>query len=243
LSLAMNANVSQRHVSFLESGRAKPSREMVIRLGETLDIPLRARNELLVLAGYAPLYGQRSLAAGEMAHVRDALQRIIAHHEPYPAFVLDRAWNVVLNNDAATRVVVASIGEAALSALFPDGAVNFMRMMFSPNGMRAHMSNWDSVALLLLARLRREAAVDPGSPSTTLLREFAAPRSAEMSDVELTPTTPAEILIGERRLRLFNTITTFGTPQDVTVQELRIEMSFPADADSEAMLRGFAKGE
>ncbi len=244
LSLAMSASVSQRHVSFIESGRAKPSRDMVMRLCETLDIPLRARNDLLISAGYAPFYPQRSLGGDEMANVREALQRIIAHHEPYPAFVLDRGWSVVMRNDAAARVIAASIGEAALAAIFPDGAINFMRMMFARNGMRAHMRNWNRAAPLLLARLRREAAGDPNSPSAALLRELitCAPDAAP-GDVDdgLTPTVPAEIMIDEKPLKLFNTITAFGTPQDVTVQELRIDLSFPADAESEAILRGLAR--
>jgi transcriptional regulator with XRE-family HTH domain len=244
LSLAVSASISQRHVSFLESGRAKPSRDMVVRLCETLDIPLRARNELLISAGYAPVYAQSSLAGDEMTPVREALQRIIAHHEPYPAFVLDREWNVVMINQAAQRVLTAVIGADGLADLSPGGALNFMRTMFAPNGMRGHMRNWSKTEPLLLARLRREAAGDPNSPSAKLLREFAAaPIASEPDEIAagLTPTVPAEMMIGERPLKLFNTITTFGTPHDVTVQELRIEMSFPADAESEAMLRRLAE--
>ena len=216
---------------------------MIVRLCETLDIPLRARNELLVSAGFAPVYAQSSLAGEDMAPVREALQRIIVHHEPYPAFVLDREWSVVMSNQAAQRVLAAAIGADALAGLSPGGALNFMRMMFAPNGMRAHMRNWSKTAPLLLARLRREAAGDPNSPSARLLREFAAaPIAGDPDEIaaELTPTVPAEIMIDEKPLTLLNTITTFGTPQDVTVQELRVEMSFPADAESDTMLRRLA---
>jgi transcriptional regulator with XRE-family HTH domain len=241
LSLACAAGVSQRHVSFIESGRARPSREMVIRLCETLAIPLRARNELLAAAGFAPLYAERPLGAEALGEVREALGRILAHHEPYPAFVLDRAWCVVMANAAGRRLVAALVDPATLASASTEGRLNFMRLLFEPTQMRLRIRNWARTAPVLLARLRREAAADPTSPSAALLSELAPAGLLPREDgAVLAPTARLELTLDEGVLRLFNTITTFGTPQDVTVQELRIEMSFPADAESEALLRRLA---
>lgn len=247
LDLANSANISQRHLSFVESGRTLPSRDMVVRLCEALDIPLRARNELLLSAGYAALYPERSLDLLEMAGVRDALDRIVSHHEPYPAFVVDRAWHVVTSNASAARLVSACFDAATLQALSPDGTLNFMRMMFEPSQMRPRILNWPSVGPRLLSRLRNEARGDPNSPSMTLLKELspsAEPSVAleEQEQLEL-PIVPLELRIDGATLRLFNTITTFGTPQDVGLQELRIEMSFPMDAATRDFLAAGAHNE
>jgi transcriptional regulator with XRE-family HTH domain len=245
LSLACLAGVSQRHLSFIESGRSRPSREMVVRLCESLDIPFRARNELLAAAGFAPLYSERPLGDGpELAAVRSALDLILAHHEPYPAFVLDRAWRVVMSNAAGERLVGACVDAATLARLSEAGALNFMRLMFEPVQMRPRIRNWHEVEARLVARLRREAGADPTSPSAQLLEGLAPsgqitpPGNPEV----LTPTVPVELALDHATLRLFNAITTFGTPQDITVQELRIELSFPADAASRALLAELAAG-
>ena len=244
LSLACLAGVSQRHLSFIESGRSRPSREMVVRLCESLDIPLRARNELLAAAGFAPLYTERPLGEGpELAAERRALELILAHHEPYPAFVLDRAWRVVMSNPAGERLIGACVDAATLARLSEAGALNFMRLMFEPLQMRPRIRNWNAVEARLVARLRREAGADPGSPSAQLLAELApsGPIMLPVSPEVVAPTVPVELALGDATLRLFNAITTFGTPQDITVQELRIELSFPADAASQALLGELAK--
>jgi transcriptional regulator with XRE-family HTH domain len=239
LDLAIAADISQRHLSFVESGRTLPSRDMVVRLCDALDIPLRARNELLSSAGYAALYPERSLDILEMASVRDALSRIVGHHEPYPAFVVDREWRVVLSNASAACLVSACLDQAMLQSLSPDGALNFMRMMFEPLQMRPRIRNWPSVAPRLLARLRNEARGDPQSPSAALLKELGPQAEAGISyeepPVEL-PIVPLELDVEGATLRLFNTITTFGTPQDVGLQELRIEMSYPLDSATRTFL-------
>jgi transcriptional regulator with XRE-family HTH domain len=239
LDLAIAAEISQRHLSFVESGRTLPSRDMVVRLCDALDIPLRARNELLSSAGYAALYPERSLDILEMTSVRDALSRIVGHHEPYPAFVVDREWRVVLSNGSAARLVSACLDQEMLQSLSQDGALNFMRMMFEPLQMRPRVRNWPSVAPRLLARLRNEARGDPQSPSAALLKELGpqaeADRSSEAPPVEL-PIVPLELDVEGATLRLFNTITTFGTPQDVGLQELRIEMSYPMDTATRTFL-------
>jgi len=233
LDLAISANISQRHLSFVEQGRSLPSRDMVVRLCEALDIPLRARNELLISAGYAALYPERSLDILEMASVREALTRIIVHHEPYPAFVVDRGWRIVMSNASAGCLVSACFDDATIRALSGEGMLNFMHMMFEPAQMRPRIRNWQLVGPRLLARLRNEARGDPQSPSVALLKELgpqveADRRSEELDHIEL-PIMPLELVVGGSTLRLFNTITTFGTPQDVGLQELRIEMSYPLD--------------
>jgi transcriptional regulator with XRE-family HTH domain len=197
---ALGERVSQRHPSFIESGRAQPSRDMIVRLCDALDIPLRERNELLNCAGYAALYPERPLEGCEMRSVREALRRIINHHEPYPAFVVDRKWRIVMNNEGASRIVAACLDEETVRALSTDGCLNFMRMMFEPTRMRPRILNWTFVAPRLLARLRREAAGDALSPSSALLHELAPTANCEQVPIEdfetLAPTVPLEISSG-----------------------------------------------
>jgi transcriptional regulator with XRE-family HTH domain len=244
LDLALDAQVSQRHLSFIESGRSRPSREMVLTITEALDLPLRARNDLLAAAGFAAFYPERPLDATEMKRAREALARILEHHEPYPSMVLDRSWNIVMKNKASARIVERSVSVGTLAKLAPDGRLNFMRVMFAPDGMRPRVKSWERTAPILIARLRREAAAYPDSPSEALLRELLpnAPSAyiPGLKDAPLAPTVPLELETEDGELRLFNTLTTFGTPQDVTLQELRIEMSYPADDSSDALLRRWA---
>jgi transcriptional regulator with XRE-family HTH domain len=243
LGLAISANISQRHLSFVESGRSRPSRDMVVRLCDALDIPLRARNELLISAGYAALYPERALDVAEMHSVREALMRIVNHHEPYPAFVVDREWRVILSNDSATQLFSLCMDTATLQSLSPDGTLNFMRLMFEPAQMRPRIQNWPMVGPRLLARLRREAQGDLRSPSAMLLKELGPLANCSLPDdrdrIDL-PALPLELSIRGATLRLFNTITTFGTPQDVGLQELRIEMSYPMDPPTRAFLADLA---
>jgi transcriptional regulator with XRE-family HTH domain len=240
LSLAYAAGVSQRHVSFLELGRARPSRDMVLRLCEALEVPLRARNELLAAAGFAAVYAERPLGGEALEEVNEALCRILSHHEPYPAFVLDRHWRVVRANAAGERLVNRLADAATLASVAENGRVNFMRLMFEPKRVRARIRNWREIAPALVARMRKEVVADPASPSATLLGELAPAPMRRDDAAHVAPTVRLELALDEGVLRLFNAITTFGTPQDVTVQELRIEMSFPADAESEALLRRLA---
>jgi transcriptional regulator with XRE-family HTH domain len=244
LALALEANVSQRHLSFVESGRSRPSRDLILRIAEALDLPLRARNELLNAAGFAPVYTERSLDATEMRSVRDILGRILAHHEPYPAMVLDRSWNFVMRNAANVRLVARLLGDADLSQLSPGRPLNFLRLMFAEQGLHRRVKNWGRAGPALLARLRREARAFPGSPSEALLAELApmaALRGNGPYDESLTATIPLELDVGpDVVLRITNTLTTFGTPQDVSVQELRVEMGFPLDDASDALLRAWA---
>jgi transcriptional regulator with XRE-family HTH domain len=241
LELALRAEISQRHVSFMETGRAKPSREMALKLAEALDVPLRARNEVLLAAGYAPFYSERKLDSQEMIRAAQVLKRMLDHHEPYPAMVLDGEWNIVMKNQASTRIISACLSDAALPEFSRNGKLNFMRVMCSPKGLRPHVRNWTQTGRVLLTRLRREAAAYPGSASEILLRELLAqkvfPEFTESAGAPLSPVIPLELIVNGELLRLINTLTTFGTPQDVTLQELRIEMSFPADDASDRILR------
>jgi transcriptional regulator with XRE-family HTH domain len=244
LDVALSADISQRHLSFLESGRARPSRGMVLRISEALEIPLRHRNELLSAVGLAPVYADLPLTSTELDPARDALERILRHHEPYPAMVVDAAWNILMNNSASSRIIGACVAEEDLRRLGSGGYVNFIRLMFDPKGMRPHVLSWDATATYLVGRLRRECSSDPDSAAAVLLREVlpVAPPHFVPSPtaLPLPPTAPLELDVGGQSLRLFNTLTTFGTPQDITLQDMRVEMSFPMDAESDALLARLA---
>src|SRR5579863_6665738 len=142
LDLALVAGISQRHISFVESGRAKPSRDMIFKLADGLDLPLRARNDLFLTAGYAPVYPERRLDLSEMKAAREALEMILTHHEPYPAIVMDANWNIVMENAAASRILSHCVGANALRQLFPNGVINFIEMMFADVGLKPHVLNW-----------------------------------------------------------------------------------------------------
>jgi transcriptional regulator with XRE-family HTH domain len=240
LDLALLSQISQRHLSFIETGRAQAGREMILKLSEGLDVPLRARNEILLAAGYAPYFPERALAVGEMVMVNRILERMLDHHDPYPAMVLDGRWNIVMRNETASRIINSCVPGYALSRIAVQGKLNFFRLMFAKDGLRPHIRSWPETSRVLLARLRREVASCLGSPSEALLHELAdgdnLPGFADFGDAPLESTIPMAIEVNGQVLRLLNTLTTFGTPQDVTLQELRIEMSFPADDATERWL-------
>jgi transcriptional regulator with XRE-family HTH domain len=244
LALAMDAGISQRHLSFLESGRSHPSRETVLKIARALDLPLRSRNDLLLAAGYAPHYPERSLDDAAMRATSDALARILYHHEPYPAMVLDGFWNVVKFNSAASRILARTVDTEAMRRLAPDGKLNFLRMVCSESGLKPRIRSWTATASALLGRLRTEAASAPGCPSENLLHDLLPSFPASFVGEEpLTPVIPMELEVDGKTLSLFNTLTTFGTPQDVTLQELRVEMSFPMDDATDRILRTWASAE
>ena len=245
LDLALLTGISQRHISFVESGRAQPSRDMIFKLADGLDLPLRAHNDLFLAAGYAPAYPERRLDLAEMKAAREALEMILRHHEPYPAVVMDANWNVVTQNAAASRIIAYCVGTEALRQLFPDGVLNFMQLMFSQGGLRPHVLNWTHTRAALLNRLRRESAGSSASPSEALRRKLDSeptPRNEiSLNDERLDLLLSLELRVADVRLRLFNTFTTFGTPQDVLLQELRIDMSFPADEATKRFLDAAAE--
>jgi transcriptional regulator with XRE-family HTH domain len=239
MELALEAEVSTRHLSFVETGRAKPSRDMVVKLAEHLDVPLRERNELLLAAGYAPAYPESSLqdAAG-MAVVRDAVKRLLAAHEPYPAVAVDRRWEL-LDGNAGVPLITAG---AAAHLLEPP--VNALRLSLHPEGMAPRISNLAEWRGHVLGRLRREAAATQDPQLRSLLAELEAyPGDDEASAARHTRPGPGEIVVPLRlrhaagELSFMSTITTFGTPLDITVSELSIEAFFPADDHTAAVLR------
>lgn len=244
LDLAMESGVSQRHVSFLESGRSKPSREMVLALAGALDVPLREQNGLLNAAGFAPLYRQRSLDDEDMAPLRGALDLMLAHHDPYPALAVDRRWDLVAMNDACERVfgLVGDLDTLWRNAC-GDGPRNVLRLSFHPQGLRPFVANWDECAPLVIARLYREAAENPESGTRELLDELfeigeIPPRWRVVDwDRPPLPIMPVTYGLPPMQLSLFSMISTFGTAQDVTADELRIETFFPADDATRELLQ------
>jgi transcriptional regulator with XRE-family HTH domain len=236
LELALQAAVSTRHLSFVETGRAMPSREMVLHLAEQLDLPLRERNRLLLAAGYAPVYAETALDAPHMAAVRGAVRQLLAGHEPYPALMVDRAWNLV---DANASVALFTDGVAP-ALLAPP--INALRVSLHPAGMAPRIANLGEWRAHLLGRLRRQIALTAGPELAALYDELRAyPCDQPEPTVELPGpgdvVVPLRLRHGDRTLAFFSTVATFGTPLDVTVAELAIESFFPADAATAAFLR------
>jgi transcriptional regulator with XRE-family HTH domain len=242
LELSLDAGISTRHLSCVETGRAQPSREMVVRLAEALQVPLRERNALLLAAGYAPLYRDASLDAPELEVARRAVELFMVQLEPNPVLVLDRHWNTLRMNAGAKRIL----------ALFPgcDSGTphNGVRLVFQPQGLRPFIENWDVVAAHIIRRLHREAAENP---SDETLKAFAeellsypdVPSRWRMLDLDGAP--PPFLTLNYRwkdsTLRLFSTLTTLGTPLDVALQELRIETFFPADDATRVLVNRLAE--
>lgn len=237
LDLGLMAKVSPRHVCFVENGRARPSRAVVLRLAESLELPLRDRNALLLAAGFAPAYGEGKLSDRALAPVHKALGTMLDNHDPFPAFVIDRLWNVVLANRAA-GMVFPGLGA-------PGGSVNAIRMFFEPGPLREMVENWEEVARAMLLRLRREAAHAGDDPELNELIEEAASyieggKRLEESEFTAGPMMATRFRLGGRTLSTISTVASFGTALDVTVNELRIEMVFPADEETEAFFRQLA---
>lgn len=234
LELAMEANVSQRHISWLETGRSKPSREMVVRLAEALEVPLRERNTLLQSAGFAPMYRESALEAPDMAPVLDALNRVLAHHDPFPAIVIDRFWNIVLMNEAGKLLFgLAELGEQFYQDLGDSAGNNLAALTLHPDGFRQFIRNWDQAAPAFFRRLRNEVS-ESRDPEYLALLNKLLPFVGDIpdqgpSDTQLLPVLPLEISNGELHLSLFSVISTFGTPQDITTDELRVESFYPSD--------------
>jgi transcriptional regulator with XRE-family HTH domain len=245
LDLSVGAGVSSRHLSFIETGRAQPSREMVLLLARSLDVPLRHRNDLLSAAGFAPIYRETALDAPSMAQVRRALDFILRQHEPYPAIVLDRHWNVLQANGGTARLLDLFVEPAVLKELGPPNA---MRLMFHPEAFRPHIVNWEAMAAALIQWLHRDVLLGVSdNDSRRLLEELLAypgvPRQWRNLDLDAStaPFLPVELRRGAVELRFFSTLTSLGTPHDITLQELRIESFFPADEATEATARRFAQ--
>ena len=241
--LAIESEVSTRHISYVENGKSSPSREMVLILASALDLPLRERNALLSAAGFAAVYRETNLSAPEMLPVREAFGAILSHHEPYPAIVLTRAWDIVTMNNAFMRLF-AFFTKPPFDSIV---AQNVMHSLFHPQGVRPYVANWEEVAAFLIDRLYRESIVElETSDSRKLLDALLTYPNvpARMREVDLAEAPRVCITVnlekGDTRLSLFSTLTTLGTPLDVTAQELRIESYFPADEATGEWLRNSA---
>lgn len=242
LDLALAANVSQRHVSWLETGRSQPSREMVVRLSEAMDIPLRERNLLLQSAGFAAEYRESALEDPDMAPVLDALTHVLEHHEPLPAMVVDRFWNVRMKNRAADMLLaIDGDPDALLESVGSRGEINLALLTLHPSGLRKYISNWDQAAPSFILRLRNEAVASGDKAVQARFEEYIALAGdvGEASSVPVMqlPILPLELDIHGLALSLFSVISTFGTPQDITTDELRIEAFYPTDAATQAFFR------
>ncbi len=235
LDLSNEAAVSARHLSFVETGRSKPSRELVLHLAEHLDVPLRERNSLLMAAGYAPVYRERSLDDDEMDPVRGALDMILAGHEPYPAVIVDRLWNLVTANTAALTLFTVGVAPHLL-----EPPVNVVRLGVHPEGLAPRTRNLAEFSEHLLLRLQRQLAVSPDPELQALYEEVLAyPGVSHESPIVTDPTTLLFVPMrfeapSGQELSLFSTLATFGTALDITLAELSIESFFPADAATEA---------
>jgi transcriptional regulator with XRE-family HTH domain len=236
LDLAGRMAVSQRHLSFMELGRASPSRDMVMRLAAALDVPLRQQNALLIAAGFAPVWRQTDLAAPELADVSRALDSMLAQQEPFPAVAVDRHWNLLKANAGAVRLVEFLVGP-----LPPDTPVNLADALVAPDVLRPHLLDWPEVVRYFIRSVEADAAAD-GTPETAALLKRLRGYDGVAAAVEaaVTPVLPMRFRKGNTELSLFTTIATLGTPQDITLQELRIESFFPMDAATAGILRNWA---
>jgi transcriptional regulator with XRE-family HTH domain len=243
LELAGRAEISQRHLSFLELRRTGPSRAMVLRLAAALDVPLRQQNALLLAAGFAPVWRETEFAAPELAPVRNGLAYILAQQEPFPAVVVDRHWSLLEANAGAVRLV-----EFLLGPLPPDTQVNLADALVGPDVLRPILANWEDVVRYFIRSVEADAAADGSAQTSALLgRLLAYPgvdRIARRTSLEppTGPVLPMHFKKDEISLSLFTTIATLGTPQDITLQELRIESFFPMDEPTGDVFRSWAAG-
>jgi transcriptional regulator with XRE-family HTH domain len=238
LEVGLTAGVSARHLSFIETGRARASAELLVALADVLDLPLRERNLLLLAAGFAPRFSETPLDAPDMAAMQQAITRVLDAHDPYPGVALDRHWNIVIANAAAQR----------MTAVVPPDLLalphNIFRLGLHPRGMASCTANFDEWGRYMLRELQRlaDSAIDPAAAA--LLDEvrsypnvqalLATPRQAAPSNPLL---VPCVLDIAGQRLSLFTTLATFGSPRDVTLAELTVELFYPADAATELALR------
>jgi transcriptional regulator with XRE-family HTH domain len=238
LDLAIAADVSPRHVSLVETGRSRPTADMVLRLAEQLDVPLRDRNRLLLAAGFAPRFAERSLGADALAAAQGAVRRVLESHEPYPAVVVDRRWNVL----AVGRGMQPFLADVAPDLLRP--APNLVRLALDPRGLAPRVANLADVRSVFRARILRQLAAAPDAELTALYDELLGPHPDD--EGRSPPQEGGAVLSmvvrhGERELRLFSTMTTFTTPLDVTLDELVIEAYYPSDAATAALMRALTR--
>jgi transcriptional regulator with XRE-family HTH domain len=242
MELALEAEISTRHLSFVETGRSQPSREMILRLADRLEIPLRERNALLLAAGFAPVYPQRRLEDPALDAVHKAIQVVLKGHEPYPAIAVDRHWTLVASNDSAMRLL------SGVAPRLLEPPINVLRISLHPEGIASRIANLASWRAHVLERLRRQIAATADQRLEQLLGELQTYPSGTRSTGEFGDTideyggvvVPLRLISDAGVLSFFTTTTVFGTPLDVTVAELAIEAFFPADAATGDALRKMA---
>jgi transcriptional regulator with XRE-family HTH domain len=242
LELALQADISTRHLSFVETSRSKPSREMVLQLAEQLELPLRERNHLLLSAGYAPVYAETALDSPQMAAVRAAVRQVLTGHEPYPAVVVDRSWNLVDAN-VSSALFLRGVAPELLAP-----PANALRVALHPEGMAPRVVNLGEWRGHLLGRLRRQLALTADADLAALYDELRGyPCSQPVPEIDLPG--PGDVVVplrfrhGDRELTFLSTVATFGTPLDITVAELAIESFFPADSETAAFLHAQRAGQ
>lgn len=243
LDLALDVGVSARHLSCVENGKSQPSRDMVTRLADVLEMPLRERNALLMAAGYAPRYRETDLGKPALARVKRAIDFMLQQQEPYPAFLMNRHWEVLMVNRAAQRLNRFLLGR--------DSAhTNVMRQFFDPNDLRQAVTNWEEVAEELIRYLHADMVASPTDQANRalldeLMRYPGVPTRFRVREVDHVPTPLLATVMrrDDQELRFFSTITTFATPRDVTLEELRIECVFPDDDATAAFCQRLAASE
>ena len=247
MELALTAGISQKHLSYLELGRSRPSQEMVLLLAKVLGLPLRESNDLLAAAGYAPVFLSRSLNAPEMRPVFDAIELMLRHQEPNPTIVVDRDWNIVLSNQVMYRMFITLVGDKNIWERIGDtGSHNLWRLLFHPQGLQPTITNWSEVAPILLARIRREQNGARNEMRILLQEILQYPSISSLSmepslDKPMLPVVALNFARNDFKVKVFSISSTFGTPQDITTDELRIESFFPVDDTSAEQLRKLAE--
>ena len=239
LDLSLDVGVSTRHLSFVETGRSRPSPELVLAVAEHLDVPLRERNRMLLAAGFAPRYSQRGLAEPSMARVRASLQQMLDAHDPYPGVVIDRQWNILLANEAALAFV------SGIPEHVTQPTMNVFRVCLHPDGLASRTVNFEDWSAYLLRQMRRTIELTGDAGLEALEREVLAyanvagrPRVTDTDESDDPPLlVPLRLQAGDAELSLFTTLTMFGTPRDITLEELCVELFFPADDATENLLR------
>jgi transcriptional regulator with XRE-family HTH domain len=235
LDLASEAETTPRYVSFVETGRSQPSRHMVLRLARALDVPLRERNDLLLAAGYAPVYSLAALGSAQLARVDEALTSMLDQHEPFPAVVMNRGWDVLRANDGAVRLFGTLLAPDPIPA-----DANVLRLMVEPGPVRDSVLNWTSVIPALFDRARREAVAGVIDPATQALIHRLGDQpdvrnalaATEPSTLAAAPVIDVRFAFEGAAISFFSVVSTIGTPIDVTAQELRLEAFFPSDPTS-----------
>ncbi|MDH3643979.1 MAG: helix-turn-helix transcriptional regulator [Gammaproteobacteria bacterium] len=244
LDLSTHSGISQRHISFLETGRSNPSRGMVLALSDSLDIPLRERNTLLQRAGFAAAYAEQPLEDAQVRVFREALQATLDHHEPYPAMVLDGRWNLVMANDAALRFFSLFVDPfAALERMGAPTEFQMVRLCLSDLGLKPYIENWQELTYSFLQRARRALVVNPNDALLPglieeILRHPEAPPNWQKPDWSTPPAPAMTMNLAHEggRYALFTMLAHFGTPQNVTIEELSVETFYPADETTRDLL-------